>query len=1099
MSGFLDGLKAYRSRAGVEPWTADDEPSTLSETIEAAFSLTRREELSNSAMRAWRQKNDQRAQTIAELGGNQQLAAEYALLPQNFVKTLREAALEGRLESHPFYRSIGPRGQAAFNEVLEFERRYPGRVPSDQALLEEFKAEAAELRTGEQFAIERGGFFGQLVGTGAAVMTDPMVLATLPAGATGGAGRSLLGVFGRTAAIEGSVAAAVEIPIQAQVAQFKRDIEAPWTLRDSALNVLAAGAGGALLGGAIGTGVEGSRRALARYRAAKKAGRVVETEEMAEAERILEALEQVDEQNPLRLNEEPASAVHEDALDIAQQQAQRGEAVDVRSVVEEFEPADGMNRTITRAEDPGELVDIDPAEIDVDARTFQFKGGADDAGVTDALKDVRQFDRRLAGVSLIWERKDGRQFIADGHQRRALALRAREAGQAADETMLNGFVMREVDGVTAGDARRVAAIKNMAEGTGSPIDAAKILRELGELGDAMLPPLPPRSALVRQARGLSKLDDDAFMQVVNGVIDERFGALVGDAASDPKLQQAMIEVLRKTQPANETQARSIVDQVRTAGTETVETEDLFGAQSITESLYLERAQVLDNALREARKDKAVFGRLVAEENRIQEAGRNELDRAANQQRIQEANDAQAKISRLANSKGPISDALTEAARRVKGGEKPADVAADFLDTARRAVLESNNGGGETRRARSGSEAAGDEARLDPVEGRPVRLDNLEQAERPRAARRFLAGQRGWSLGDLYKNAKTNQNRLARVGGAIAEDLGDDVELKNPGLKKRTEVKKKTTRKKYGTERVTDVVRIGFTARTDAASDAIVTRLADEFELLDEGLHYSGLGYLDHKVLVRFKNGQIGEVQIWEPNIAEAKFGRGTEISKALRDIPDEELAASPALKAQRQAMAEESMQLYAAALARADESYRRMAMMKLPEDMRARVQAAEASGTAGASGNRVTNTSAESSSPDSRISATEAGDQPSPGSATTRPSSPPEGRSRTAAGLNSQSKNRTAIDQPPRSIVRENAADPSESTRTGTVSDTDYRAVMERYQQLADDQGELLQVVREIDGELTQRSARQTINQLDDVELALEDIRLCNISREAAQ
>ena len=74
--------------------------------------------------------------------------------------------------------------------------------------------------------------------------------------------------------------------------------------------------------------------------------------------------------------------------------------------------------------------------------------------------------------------------------------------------------------------------------------------------------MPPRSALVRQARGLAQLGETQFMQVINGVIDERFGALVGAATADPKLQGAMIQVLKRAAPANELQARSIVDQVR---------------------------------------------------------------------------------------------------------------------------------------------------------------------------------------------------------------------------------------------------------------------------------------------------------------------------------------------------------------------------------------------------------------------------------------------------------------------------------------------------------------------------------------------------------
>ena len=202
------------------------------------------------------------------------------------------------------------------------------------------------------------------------------------------------------------------------------------------------------------------------------------------------------------------------------------------------------------------------------------------------------------------------------------------------------------------------------------------------------------------------------MQVVNNIVPERFGALVGAATPAPKLQQAMMDVLRRTKPANEVQAHAIVDQVRTVGTQTRETTDLFGPQQVTESLYLERAQVLDASLRESRKDKTVFGRLLSEEERITEAGENILDRAANSERLQDAKDAQAKISRLANTKGPISDALTEAARQVKGGKKPAQVTEAFLAAVRRSLIEGDSRGRQVGRARPGGDQAGTQRDLD---------------------------------------------------------------------------------------------------------------------------------------------------------------------------------------------------------------------------------------------------------------------------------------------------------------------------------------------------------------------------------------------------
>jgi len=505
--------------------------------------------------------------------------------------------------------------------------------------------------------------------------------------------------------------------------------------------------------------------------------------------------------------------------------------------------------------------------------------------------------------------------------------------------------------------------------------------------------------------------------------------------------------------------------------------------------------VLDAALREARKDRAVFGRLVAEEGRITEAGENRLDRSANQQRIQEASDATAKISRLANAKGPISEALTESARRVKAGESPGSVAADFLETARREILEGNIGRPQAGRARPGGDAAGAPSRLEPERGRPVRAQN-GTPEHAAAIRALTARQADQTVEDLYRLAERHQERLAAIAGKVVDELGEDVQLANPGVKARSAVEEKLTRKKLAPGRVTDAIRLGFMVRTPEIAAQVIERLGRELEVLDEGVSVTGMGYLDHKALVRFDDGRVGEIQLWDPEMARAKFGRGEEIYAEVRSISDDELARDPAL-AQRVAEAtEESKDLYASALAAGSPEWRRVAMQALPEDMRQRVQALlDAGGSAGAPGNVSRNLFRESSTPDSRISTAETRDQAEAPSGTKKPASPPSGVSRTAAGRASQLKNRSAIDAPPRSIVRQVADERTGAplaTRTGTIDDQDYQAVLEAFEDLADKHGEQLQVFREVDGELVPRSARGAIETLDELEESFERIRLCN-------
>jgi hypothetical protein len=265
-----------------------------------------------------------------------------------------------------------------------------------------------------------------------------------------------------------------------------------------------------------------------------------------------------------------------------------------------------------------------------------------------------------------------------------LANRAIEAGQDASEVLLNARVWREVDGVSVSDARQRAAIKNIAEGTGSALDAAKVLRELGDDGLMRMPPLPPNSALVRDAGGLSNLGDDAFRAVINGVVDERFGAIVGAMVKAPDEQMAIIHALSIHKPSNVNQAQIMVQDMRAAGFQKTETEDLFGGQTLTETLFKERARVIDHAMKQIKRDKQVFTVLTDQGKRIESAG-NVLNRDENLIRVSEGDVAMTALSKLANTKGEVSTAIQSAAERLKSGESIQKAGSELLEAIRRSA------------------------------------------------------------------------------------------------------------------------------------------------------------------------------------------------------------------------------------------------------------------------------------------------------------------------------------------------------------------------------------------------------------------------------
>lgn len=344
-----------------------------------------------------------------------------------------------------------------------------------------------------------------------------------------------------------------------------------------------------------------------------------------------------------------------------------------------FRPAAGAER-LSRAD----LVELKPSQLIADATRFQFKAGGDEAGVTDRLRGVKQWDQRLAGVVLVFEDRAGNRYIADGHQRLGLAKRLESEGQ---QPKLNAMVLAEADGYTDAEVMVVAALKNIAEGTGSAVDAAKVFRaldanpELGSRVADMLGSIPRNSSLVRDAAALQVLSERAFGLVVNERVQPAHAAEVGRLIQDPKQQEAALEVLARLEPQTQGEARHIVEQVREAGFASGEQTTLFGKETIAKSLFLERARVADRALAQLRKDKAVFRTLVDQEGRITQAG-NELDRGVNEGRLTDDEKILYAIDRLASRKGPVSDALAVRAGELAAGKRIGQVVGSFVDDVR---------------------------------------------------------------------------------------------------------------------------------------------------------------------------------------------------------------------------------------------------------------------------------------------------------------------------------------------------------------------------------------------------------------------------------
>lgn len=312
----------------------------------------------------------------------------------------------------------------------------------------------------------------------------------------------------------------------------------------------------------------------------------------------------------------------------------------------------------------GEIEEVSPRDLVVQPKVFQFKSEADGGGVTDKLRDVPEWRSERAGVVLAFEYADGTRAVADGHQRTALAKRIMDADPTQDIKVATR-VFREADGFTVEQVRQLAALKNIAEAadgmtTALARDAAKVLRVEPEAISQL-----PQGPGIARAQNLSALSDDAFALVINDVLPDRYAEIIGRDVADPSLHLAMVRLLERTQPSTTAQAEAIIQQALSAPITREVTEDLFGAQEIAESLFIERAKVLERAMRTLRDDRKTFAILTERGDKIEGSGKNKLDKANNKETRERLEKALAAVDALAYRAGPISEALNDGAKAYK--------------------------------------------------------------------------------------------------------------------------------------------------------------------------------------------------------------------------------------------------------------------------------------------------------------------------------------------------------------------------------------------------------------------------------------------------
>ena len=129
--------------------------------------------------------------------------------------------------------------------------------------------------------------------------------------------------------------------------------------------------------------------------------------------------------------------------------------------------------------------------------------------------------------------------------------------------------------------------------------------------------------------------------------------------------------------------------------------------------------------------------------------------------------------------------------------------------------------------------------------------------------------------EVYQIAPEDQKKLAEVAARIQEKLGERGAFLNPGIKRRARAEEKFQDKHYVSAGVmTDIVRGGFALWDPADIPMIIEELSKEFVVYDEGLLIKpDSGYFDQKLLIRFDDGTVAEIQLWETHLLQSKEGK----------------------------------------------------------------------------------------------------------------------------------------------------------------------------------------------------------------------------------
>lgn len=422
--------------------------------------------------------------------------------------------------------------------------------------------------------------------------------------------------------------------------------------------------------------------------------------------------------------------------------------------------------------------------LKLDPKRFQFKHDSqNERGYNEATYRGAKFNPDLAGTILVWrDPEDGQTYIVNGHHRYNLAL---------DNGYTGNLAVRFSPASNAQEAKQQGAIQNIADGKGTGVDVAALLRDGMTKRQMIEAGISPSSTLMNKGAVLSRLTPRLFDELEGGPLDEDTAMIIADTIpevdkegnvvnpQDEKQIQFYERYLRKQYENGERPKKDYVEALALSFAMAEGQSrgmNLFGEEDVDYHEEVEaRAKILQRILSELRKDERTFGKInknssdLFTERKVLDGT---LDADAAKGIKETAKRTIATIKSESKYRGPLNDLLKETVREwLDAGTESAknaviDEAVSKLkeyaaglgrfgvfgdsqkeDDGRSGVLEgsSSDGNGELVSGTEPAQGAEEQGRLDyPASGDGGEVPQLE-AEADGSGRGLYAG--GDTTGD----------------------------------------------------------------------------------------------------------------------------------------------------------------------------------------------------------------------------------------------------------------------------------------------------------------------------------------------------------------